>query len=402
MAIRYSGQDGYILSEEMLVDGLPPVRPRTKSKRDPDEPFFIRTHHVFEIWFAQTIQELEFVRELLGKENVPETDIPKATHHLRRASAIFEILKAHLPLLETLSTTAFFDFRSELKGASGLDSYRFREVEWLLGLRDDSLLEYLRSRKNHLPGEGKRRASLEEDAVEKYQRDWKHEELPALHKSDSAQKIRALGQRDAERTSLGEKRFSVRGSVLGWLKRTPFPDPAGKSHPADAVEKPFFYQEFLKRFREQYIQAFLHDYRDDDGKDKLAEVGERFDAFMKRTECAAAAFILQFAHQPLLAWPAALVEAALELDEAFMTWRTRHISMVARVLGGGRVSTKGREGSGLGYLEGTLSMRAFPEFWDARTFLLGEEEARATYEDNAWQFYRLKIEEGKQPWWRNG
>jgi hypothetical protein len=53
--------------------------------------------------------------------------------------------------------------------------------------------------------------------------------------------------------------------------------------------------------------------------------------------------------------------------------------MVARVLGGGRISTLGAAGSGLQYLRGTLPKRAFPEIWDARSFLLSRDEAKGIY-----------------------
>jgi len=108
-------------------------------------------------------------------------------------------------------------------------------------------------------------------------------------------------------------------------------------------------------------------------------------------------FILQFDAQPLLAWPAALLEAVLELDEAFLTWRDRHIAMVERVLGGGRFSTMGGRASGLPYLQSTLYKRAFPEIWDARTFLLGAKEGADIYRGTPpdwgeWRNYRLAHE----------
>ncbi len=85
--------------------------------------------------------------------------------------------------------------------------------------------------------------------------------------------------------------------------------------------------------------------------------------------------MVQISNQPLLAWPASLVEALLELGQAFANWRDRHIAMVSRVLGGGRISTLGSAGSGLQYLRGTLRKRVFPEIWDARSFTLSREEA---------------------------
>ena len=128
----------------ILPHHLPEVRPRENSD-EPDEQFFIRTHQAFEIWFAQILAELEHARVLLAQPPptyVPESDIPTIEQHVRRAAAIFDLVRRHLPLLETLKTTSFYNFRKNLFGASGTQSYRFRELEWLMGLLDKDLLEY--------------------------------------------------------------------------------------------------------------------------------------------------------------------------------------------------------------------------------------------------------------------
>lgn len=44
-----------------------------------------------------------------------------------------------------------------------------------------------------------------------------------------------------------------------------------------------------------------------------------------------------------------------------------------------RISTLGAAGSGLPYLRATLPRRAFPEIWDARSFMLSHDEARGIY-----------------------
>ena len=51
-------------------------------------------------------------------------------------------MRHHLPLLETLKTSSFYNFRRHLFGASGTQSHRFRELEWLMGLLDEDLIEY--------------------------------------------------------------------------------------------------------------------------------------------------------------------------------------------------------------------------------------------------------------------
>ena len=39
----------------------------------------------------------------------------------------------------------------------------------------------------------------------------------------------------------------------------------------------------------------------------------------------------------------------------------------------------GATGSGLAYLRATLQRRVFPEIWDARSFMLSDEEASGIY-----------------------
>jgi tryptophan 2,3-dioxygenase len=61
-----------------------------------------------------------------------------------------------------------------------------------------------------------------------------------------------------------------------------------------------------------------------------------------------------------------LSEALLEHDEFFALWRSHHIKMVERLVGGKR-GTGGSEG--IGYLRTTLDKKFFPELWEARTYL---------------------------------
>ena len=61
-----------------------------------------------------------------------------------------------------------------------------------------------------------------------------------------------------------------------------------------------------------------------------------------------------------------LAEKLLDLDDAFLTWRHKHVLTVERIIGRKR-GTGGTEG--VGYLQTTLTRRAFPEIWSLRTKL---------------------------------
>jgi tryptophan 2,3-dioxygenase len=61
-----------------------------------------------------------------------------------------------------------------------------------------------------------------------------------------------------------------------------------------------------------------------------------------------------------------LAEKLLDLDDALLTWRHKHVLTVERIIGRKR-GTGGTEG--VGYLQQTLTRRAFPEVWSLRTKL---------------------------------
>jgi tryptophan 2,3-dioxygenase len=61
-----------------------------------------------------------------------------------------------------------------------------------------------------------------------------------------------------------------------------------------------------------------------------------------------------------------LAEALLDHDEAFALWRSRHVLMVERQIGG-KTGTGGSTGAQ--YLRGTLGKRFFPALWEVRSEL---------------------------------
>ncbi|MGG5809188.1 tryptophan 2,3-dioxygenase [Falsiroseomonas sp. CW058] len=58
-----------------------------------------------------------------------------------------------------------------------------------------------------------------------------------------------------------------------------------------------------------------------------------------------------------------LAEELVDLEDAFRTWRFRHLSTVERIIGG-RPGTGGS--AGVGYLRGVLEKHFFPELWTVR------------------------------------
>lgn len=66
-------------------------------------------------------------------------------------------------------------------------------------------------------------------------------------------------------------------------------------------------------------------------------------------------------------WPLyQLAEKLVDLDDAFSSWRHKHVVTVERIIG----MKRGTGGTtGVSYLQSTLAKRAFPELWSLRTRL---------------------------------
>ena len=61
-----------------------------------------------------------------------------------------------------------------------------------------------------------------------------------------------------------------------------------------------------------------------------------------------------------------MCEKLVDVDDAFLAWRHKHVLTVARIIGK-KMGTGGT--AGVAYLESTLSKRCFPELWTLRTLL---------------------------------
>src|SRR3954453_18505944 len=108
------------------------VRPVTDS---PAEPAFLVVTQVMELWFTLLRREWELAqRQLLGDDlDGALASIRRSVHHLRS-------LDASWGSLLWLTPAEFTGFRDALGEASGFQSYEYRHVEFLLGLKAESVL----------------------------------------------------------------------------------------------------------------------------------------------------------------------------------------------------------------------------------------------------------------------
>ena len=102
-----------------------------------DETLFIIIHQVYELWFKQMLHELDHIVGLLNAHKVNA-----ARHHLKRVLKILKTLVGQIDVLETMTPAEFASFRNFLANASGFQSAQFRELEFVLGVKDRIQLDW--------------------------------------------------------------------------------------------------------------------------------------------------------------------------------------------------------------------------------------------------------------------
>jgi tryptophan 2,3-dioxygenase len=179
-------------------------------------------------------------------------------------------------VLATMTPSDYSSFRDVLGSSSGFQSAQFRQVEFLLGLKQDTHLRY---------------------------QDEKSQWYVAL---DDALRQPSL-----------------------WDETNRAAARAGLNLPSDALERDWS-QPY--RASDAVEAAWAEVYRD-----------------------------------PARYWPLyQLAEKLVDIDDAFATWRHKHVITVERIIG----FKRGTGGTpGVPYLQSTLAKRAFPELWTLRTRL---------------------------------
>lgn len=100
-----------------------------------DEMLFIVIHQVYELWFKQLLHELDYAQNLLH-----HNQLAKAQHTLHRMLTILKTIVSQIDILETMTPLEFSSFRSYLESSSGFQSIQFREMEFALGYKRESIL----------------------------------------------------------------------------------------------------------------------------------------------------------------------------------------------------------------------------------------------------------------------
>ena len=130
-----------------------------------DEMLFIVIHQTKELWLKQMLHELKFAIALVEEDRFAE-----AYKAMARISRIQAVMTLSWDVLSTLTPVDYLKFRDVLGTSSGFQSAQFRELEFRLGLKDPSYLQY------HPEG-SQRRANLEAALAEPSLREVAHAAL---------------------------------------------------------------------------------------------------------------------------------------------------------------------------------------------------------------------------------
>jgi tryptophan 2,3-dioxygenase len=124
----------------------------------PDENMFIIVHQCFEVYFKVCLDLIDRALPALQAGRVDE-----ATRRLRRAVLIQRLLVPQIQMPATMLPLDFMRFRDQrvtrdgrtvwtgLTPASGTESYQFREIEIVCGLRDDPVFRKYLAGTDKLP-----------------------------------------------------------------------------------------------------------------------------------------------------------------------------------------------------------------------------------------------------------
>jgi tryptophan 2,3-dioxygenase len=328
------------LQLDKILDGQHP-KSAADGKAAHDEMLFIIIHQAYELWFKQIIHEMNSVVDIMDDPYVDERALHKVEHRLNRIVEIQQLLIQQVRVLETLSPLEFLEFRDYLFPASGFQSFQFRLVETMMGLRHEDRITY-----NGQPF------------------------------------YRSLEPAQQEQLAQLSSRPSLFDAIQQWLERMPFTSFGGfkfMEHYSAAVSAMFekektqiqespYINDDEKQLRlgilansEKYFQRIL----DEEAYEAGRAAGE---TRLSYKATVSALFIHLYHEEPILSNPYQLLMKLVDIDELFTTWRYRHAQMVMRMLGR-KMGTGGS--SGHDYLKDTAAKhQVFRDFHNVSTLLV--------------------------------
>jgi len=107
-----------------------------------DEMLFIIQHQTSELWMKLAIHELSATCRLIAAD-----DLQPAFKTLSRVSRILEQLNSAWDVLRTMTPSEYTEFRGSLGQSSGLQSWQYRMIEFLVGNKNAAMISFHRNDK---------------------------------------------------------------------------------------------------------------------------------------------------------------------------------------------------------------------------------------------------------------
>jgi tryptophan 2,3-dioxygenase len=121
---------GDYLSLDAVLNAQHPLSP------DHNEMLFIVQHQTSELWMKLALYELRAALACVHRD-----ELPPAFKQLARVSRILEQLVQAWNVLSTLTPSEYTAMRPYLGASSGFQSYQYRQIEFLLGNKNEQMLK---------------------------------------------------------------------------------------------------------------------------------------------------------------------------------------------------------------------------------------------------------------------
>ena len=134
------GDDGLHLSPDLSYGGYLELE-RILSSQHPrsgqhDEMLFIIIHQASELWMKLSIHELTAARDHIAGD-----DLPNALKMIARVGRIQTQMIQSWDVLATLTPSEYRRIRPSLGQSSGFQSYQYRQLDFILGVRREGALK---------------------------------------------------------------------------------------------------------------------------------------------------------------------------------------------------------------------------------------------------------------------
>ena len=179
-----------------------------------DEMLFIVIHQTKELWMKELLHELRLAIDLVAGDRFAE-----AYKAMARISRIQSVMTLSWDVLSTLTPVDYLKFRHVLGTSSGIQSERFREIEFGLGLKEPNFV-------NHYPEGSAERAALQKALTEPDLRQASHDALERAGFDLGDRSVESVAAawlevyRDADRWfdlyELAEKLVDIDDALAAW------------------------------------------------------------------------------------------------------------------------------------------------------------------------------------------